>query len=97
MLYIYMHITAAIISAILLIVYCGKERIKLKENNIYLAMLIIVLADSVLMSAIFMDNGRHELLTRFLNKFEYMMLAGWTMCLCGYTHTVIIKRTRCIA
>lgn len=89
---LYMPISAALISSILLIVYLSKERVKIKENNIYLAMLICVLLDSVLITVIYADAGVHETFTKLLNRFDYMMLVGWSSCLCTYSHFVIHKK-----
>ena len=44
---LYLPGAAVIISAILLIVYCTKEKLKIKENDIYLGMLICILLDSM--------------------------------------------------
>ena len=86
--------SAALISLILLIVYCSKERIKLKENNIYLLMLVFVLLDSIFVSTIFFNSGEGENVTliKVLNRCDYTILVTWTACLCIYTHLVIHKK-----
>lgn len=93
---IYMPIVAVIISAILLIVYCSKERIKIVENDIYLIMLILILLDSIFVSAIFINAGEGEIitLTKILNRCDYMTLVGWSSCLCRYAHTVLHKKDK---
>lgn len=91
---LYLPGSAAIISAILLIVYCSKEKLKIKENDIYLGMLICILLDSLLVFAIFFNAGNAERVTliKILNRCDYVMLVTWSAFLCRYTHTVIHKK-----
>lgn len=93
---IYMPMTAAIVSFILLFVYLTKEKIKIKENNIYLIMLICIMLDSLLVSTIFINDvlgdRRNVLLTKILNRCDYVMLAVWSACLCLYSYIVLHKK-----
>lgn len=91
---LYMPISAAIISSILLIVYCTKEKVKIKENTVYLYMMIFVLLDSLFVTGIYINAGPGESipLTLFLNRCDYVVLIGWTSCLCRYSHAVIHKK-----
>lgn len=91
---IYMPASAVIISVILLVVYCVKDKIKIKENDIYLGMLVCILLDSLFVSAIFINAGEGEsvTLTKFLNRCDYVALVVWSSCLCRYVHMVIHKR-----
>lgn len=88
----YLPGSAVIISAILLIMYCSKEKIKIKENDIYLVMLIAILLDSLLVTVIFVNPGVHVTMTKILNRCDYVMLVVWSACLCKYTHAVIHKK-----
>lgn len=91
---LYMPGSAALISAILLIVYCSKERVKIKENQVYMVMLICILIDSLLVLGIYINAGPGEsvTLTKVFNRCDYLALIGWSSCLCRYTHAVIHKR-----
>lgn len=91
---LYLPGAAVIISAILLIVYCTKEKLKIKENDIYLGMLICILLDSILVFAIFLNSGEGESVTliKTLNRCDYVMLVTWSSFLCRYTHIVIHKK-----
>lgn len=91
---LYMPISSAIITGIVLFVYCTKEKIKIKENDIYMYMLIFTVLDSLLVTVIFADSGLGEsvALIKFLNRCDYMMLVLWTSCLCRYSHAVIHKK-----
>lgn len=93
---LYLPASAAIISFILLFVYCIKEKVKIKENDIYLFMLICILVDSILVSVIFINSGEGEnvTLTRLFNRLDYMMLVAWSAALCRYAHTVLHKKDR---
>lgn len=90
----YMPVSAALISVILLIVYCSKEKIKIKENDIYLIMLVCILLDSLLVSGIYLNCGEGESATliRLFNRLDYMMLVVWSGCLCKYSHMVLHKK-----
>lgn len=94
MINLYMPATAAIISAILLLVYCSKERVKVKENNIYLVMLICIMIDSLCVSGIYINSGEGESITliKILNRCDYMALVSWSSCLWRYAHAVIHKK-----
>lgn len=91
---LYLPVSAAIISAILLFVYCSKEKVKIKENNIYLVMLICILCDSLFISTIYYNAGEGENLTliKVLNRCDYVALVAWSSCLCRYTHAVLHKK-----
>ncbi len=89
----YMPVSAALISILLLVVYCTKEKVKIKENDIYLVMLVCILLDSLLISYIFVSSN-HVMRTKILNKCEYMVLVTWSACLCKYTHAVIHKKDK---
>lgn len=86
--------TAAVISAILLLVYGMKKKVRIKENDIYLFMLLCILFDSLFVSGIYLNAGVGENLefTKILNRLDYMTLVAWSACLCLYTHTVIHKK-----
>lgn len=90
----FLPLSAAVISSILLFVYCAKEKLKIKENNIYFVMLLSVLLDSMLTFVIFLTSGEGEshILIRLLNRFDFMALIAWSSCLCIYTHMVIHKK-----
>ena len=87
----YMPGAAAIISLILLIVYCSKEKIRLKENNIYLGMLICIMLDSLFVTTIYFLSDKSPLLVLIFNRCDYMMLVIWSGCLFLYAHMVIHK------
>lgn len=91
---LYMPVSAAIISSIILFIYVSKEKLKIKENTIYQYMLICAFLDSLFVTAIFIDSGpgEHVAFIKFLNRLDYMVLVLWTACLCRYTHAVIHKK-----
>lgn len=91
---LYMPASAVLISFILLFVYCTKEKVKIKENTVYVYMLVLILLDSLFVSGIYINAGEGEsvTLTKILNRCDYMMLVGWSSCLCRYTHAVIHKK-----
>lgn len=91
---VFMPGSAALISIILLVVYLTKERVKIKENDIYMIMLFCILFDSLLLTGIYINAGEGEsiFLTKFFNRCDYMMLVTWSSCLCRYTHTVLHKK-----
>lgn len=91
---VYMPTVSAIISSILLIVYCSKERVKLKENDIYMAMLVFILIDSLSVAGIFFNSGEGESLSliKFLNRCDYVALVSWSAGLCRYTYIVLHKK-----
>lgn len=90
---LYMPVSAGIISVILLIIYCSKEKIKIKENNIYFIMLICILLDSLFVTVIYIQDlalGKLEYI-KFFNRCDYVTLVAWSSCLCRYAYTVIHK------
>lgn len=89
---LYMPGTAIIISAILLIVYLTKEKVKIKENYIYLAMLILISLESLCIFCIYINFGTRVGLIKFLNRCDFSILILWSSCLCRYTHAVIHKK-----
>lgn len=90
---LYLPGAAVIISIILLVVYFSKERIKIKENEIYQIMLFCILFDSIFVTTIYANAGEGEnlKLIKFLNRCDYDMLMMWSACLCSYTNTVLCK------
>lgn len=90
---LYLPVSATLISAIILIVYCSKERLKLRENSIYLTMLIAIQTDSALVSLLFLNayNNYNETFVKIVNRLDYMALFTWATCLYIYTYIVIHK------
>lgn len=90
---LYLPITATVISAIILFVYLSKKRLGVRENSLYLIMLIAILADSLLVSSIFLNLYLDFIpkLVVILNKIDYMFLFTWAACLLLYTYIVIHK------
>lgn len=90
---LYLPVSAAVISGIILIVYCSKKRLKVTENNLYLVMLISIFLDSSLVSTIFYIAYKHyyEPAILILNRIDYMTLIVWATCLFLYTYIVIHK------
>lgn len=70
---LYLPGAAVIISIILLVVYFSKERIKIKENEIYQIMLFCILFDSIFVTTIYANAGEGEnlKLIKFLNRCDY--------------------------
>lgn len=89
-----MPLSATLISFIILFVYLSKERLRIRENDIYVIMLVCILFDSALVSGIYINAGEGESVTliRLLNRLDYMMLAGWSLCLYVYTHIVLYRK-----
>lgn len=90
---LYLPVAAAVISAIILTVYLSKKRLNVRENSLYLIMVITILADSLLVSAIFLNLYVNFIpkLVVILNKIDYMFLMTWATCLMLYTYIVIHK------
>lgn len=90
---LYLPVSAAIISSIILIVYCSKERLKVKENSLYYIMLVSVLLDSIFVSAIFLNvyTDYKENFAVLLNKLDFVCLIAWATSLFLYTYIVIHK------
>ncbi len=90
---LYLPVAAAVISAIILTVYLSKKRLNVRENTLYLIMVITILADSLLVSAIFLNLYVNFIpkLVVILNKIDYMFLMTWATCLMLYTYIVIHK------
>lgn len=90
---LYLPVAAAVISLIILVVYCTKARAKIKENTLYHIMLVMILLDSLLVSALFINayTNINEKLIVILNKIDYDALFVWVTCLFLYTYIVIHK------
>lgn len=90
---LYLPITAAVLSAIMLFIYLSKKRVKVRENTLYLIMLIAILADSLCVTAIFTNfyNFRNNTVLEILNKIDFMFLLSWATSLFLYTYIVLHK------
>lgn len=91
---LYLPVAAAIISLIILLVYCTKKRVHINENTLYLIMLIAILGDSLSVTFIFLNfyvMELNETLIRLLNRIDYTFLIMWATCLFLYTFIVIHK------
>ena len=91
---LYLPAAAMILSGILLTIFCLKKRVYIKENVVYLHMLIAILLDSMLVSAIFVVAYKYfnESVIVLLNRFDYMCLFAWVTGLFLYTYIVIHKK-----
>lgn len=90
---LYLPVSATVISAIILGVYCLKKKLKIRENTLYFIMLISILCDSILVSCIFLNayTSLNKVLINILNRIDFMMLFCWSTCLYLYTFSVLYK------
>lgn len=90
---LYLPGAASIISAILLFIYCSKERVKVRENNLYFVMLVAEFFDSILVTALFIVayNFYNEDIILIFNRLDYICLLCWSIGLFLYTYIVIHK------
>lgn len=93
---LYLPVTAAIVSAIILFVYGSKRRLRIKENTIYLIMVGSILLDSCLVSLLFYNayTNYSEVLVLLVNRVDFMSLLCWANCLFLYTYIVIHKNDK---
>ena len=91
---LYLPITAAILSLILLFIYYSKKRVNLLENKLYSLMLISVLVDSLLVSSLFFNvyTNYNEALVVLLNKIDYFFLIIWSSSLLIYIFTITYNK-----
>lgn len=90
---LYLPVSASVISSIILTIYCTKRKMKIRENTLYFIMLIAILCDSLIVSAIFLNLylDYKPNVVRLLNRFDFTALFCWSTCLFLYTYSVIHK------
>ena len=84
-------------SILLLIVYFAKKRINLHENNVFSAMLVFSLLDSLLVSILqsfpyFGITSEKNLWIPILNKIDIGLLIMYCYCIFVYTILITVKR-----
>lgn len=84
-------------SILLLIVYFAKKRINLHENNVFSAMLVFSLLDSLLVSILqsfpyFGITSEKNLWILILNKIDIGLLIMYCYCIFVYTILITVKR-----
>lgn len=84
-------------SILLLIVYFAKQRINLYENNVFSAMLVFSLLDSLLVSILqsfpyFGITSEKNLWIPILNKIDIGLLIMYCYCIFVYTILITVKR-----
>ena len=94
-----MPICSIIFSGLLCFIYFYKKRIKLIENNVFSAMLIASITDSILVSILqsFPQNGITEIevvLVGIFNKIDFITLIVFSNCLLLYTLLITYKKAR---
>ena len=90
-----MPLSAVLFSLLLFFIYISKKRVNLKENKVYLVMIIAILIDSILSSSIqfltlFKVDDTIFLIADVLNRIDFFTLLVFASSLFLYTHSITV-------